>query len=101
MEQDRNVTRQYHGNAPGQGWECVHAELSDGVWWYLYRKDDIADGWWNFKLVAGAKVANKANYWFGWNGKRTNRSKDWGVLAVNRPGLQATVLGYLKQELDI
>lgn len=96
MEQEKKAPRLYSGNAPDLDWECVEIFQHDGEEWHLYRRD--GEGWNSFKLVSRAPVANKANYWFGWNGKRANNSTDWWRMGENRPQLQAAVMQYL---LDI
>jgi hypothetical protein len=97
MEQKTERTRTYSGNEPGTGWGCVDVFNSDGKIWYLYCKDEVKDGWENFKLVARNPVTVKANYWFGWDGKKANNARDWYLLQAGRPELHATVLKYLTE----
>lgn len=98
MEQNKSVTRMYAGNAPSyEEWECVEVFNDGRLVWHLYQTEEVKDKWWNFKLVAALRAPTKANYWFGWNGKRTNSSKDWQILKTNRPELYDLVSKYLKQ----
>ena len=97
MEEKQTAVRMYQGNDPGSDWECVEIFEEEGVEWYLYRKEGTNDEWQNFKLAAQGRVQRKANYWFSWNGKRMNNAHDWVTLTTNRPELQRSVVGYLKQ----
>lgn len=97
MEQTKTATRMYSGNAPSTEWECVEVFNSDRLVWHLYRNEEVKDKWWNFKLVAALRAPGKANYWFGWNGRRTNNPRDWQILAANRPELHALVVKYLTE----
>lgn len=98
MEQKPRRSRTYVGNAPGyDDWECVDVFLSEGIEWHLYRKFEKANEWDDYKLVADGAAETKANYWLGWNGKRTNRVNDWRTLEDNRPELHALVLKFLTQ----
>jgi hypothetical protein len=97
MEGKQTSGRMYQGNDPGLDWECMEILEEGGTEWYLYRREGASDDWQSMKLVAQGKALRKANYWFGWNGKRTNNSRDWMTLGGHRAELQQAVLGYLKQ----
>jgi hypothetical protein len=97
MEEKQITERMYQGNDPGLDWECIEIFEQEGTEWYLYRNEKTSAEWQNMKLAAQGKVTRKANYWFGWNGKRANNSRDWMTLGGHRAELQQAVLGYLKQ----
>lgn len=97
MEEKTKAARTYRGNDPGMDWECIEVFDQDGVEWYLYLNETTTAEWQSLKLSAHGRVPHKANYWFGWNGKRANNARDWQALIAHRPQLHKAVEGYLKR----
>lgn len=96
MEEKQTAARMYQGNDPGPDWECIEIFEHEGIEWYLYQREETEGEWQNLKLAAQGRVLRKANYWFGWNGKRSNGARDWMTLTGHRPELHEALMGYLK-----
>ena len=96
MVQVSKTPRMYTGNHPDMDWEIIEIFGFEGGEWYLYENYEVKDNWRNLKLVANGRAESKANYWFAWNGKRINGSRDWVILKAGRIELQKTVLEFLK-----
>lgn len=71
------------GTAPD---DCVEI-ARNGNWVLVHRPLAMTGEWMALKLYSAERVESKANYWLAWNWvyKRFARTKDGGLLAVNRP----------------
>ena len=83
--------RMYRGKKPRtEGWEQI-AVLEDDARWFVFVKDSPDSEWITVKVVADGRVPFKANYWFGWNGKRFAQVQDTFAIMQRRPELLKVV----------
>jgi hypothetical protein len=79
-------------------WSAVAALLVDGINWFVFRKTNHL-GWSTYKIVAGQRVDNKANYWFTYNPKerRMAFARDIELMRVNRPKLYEMLMEFIER----
>lgn len=98
-------TRMVKGNPPecGGDWFWLEPVVDDaGTRWLIdHRPDPSEDRWHTIKVYADGRAQRKANFWFGWNGERTNRSRDLGVMEQQRPDLYRLVMDRLREKSAI
>lgn len=86
------MSRNWKGNEPdGADWIFVQFVTAHGNDWGISRKKSLPNGWASFKVFAVGKAANKANYFGSWNGERTAKNKDMGIMKENRPDLLTAI----------
>jgi len=91
--------RMFVGNNPvsGSGREWKFVKRVKGVKkerfnvWRMTRPND--KGWLAVKVCAVGEVANKANYWLQFNGKRFCNNSDTIAMRIGRPDLLKEVVG--------
>lgn len=65
---------------------------SDGVCWRIDYRPNLRTEWFTVKIYADGWAQRKANFWIGWNGSRTNRSRDLSIMSEQRPELYDSVM---------
>ena len=86
------MSRNWKGQKPiGDQWTEIDVINAYGIKWGISMQPYLPTGWATFKVYAIGKAPNKANYWGTWNGQRTSRGRELGVMADNRPVLLVLV----------
>jgi hypothetical protein len=81
------VDRRYRGKKPRtEGWKQI-GEVEDGGRWFVFVYESGDSEWLTAKVVFDGRIACKANYRLGWNGKRFSQQQDTFAILHRRPEL--------------
>lgn len=92
------MEKNWSGQEPiGKDWIKAGTITAHDCVWGVSIKPFLPTGWATFKVYAIGKAKRKANYWGTWNGERTARGKELGIMAEHRPDLLKKLEKLLKQ----
>ena len=93
-------SQKFRGNNPSEDYTRLGVtEIVYGTTWSIWKKDND-NGYDSLKVTADKPTSIKANYWFGrkqGTGKLT-KSRDFGLMAENRPDLLDEIIYFFDLE---
>ena len=89
--------RRQVGKNPGEGWALAGTVVSlEGDDWLVYVRRNPDTEWQSIKVVSAERVPGRANYWFGWDGRRFSLVRDAQELDEQRD-----LLGAVQEVLEL
>jgi hypothetical protein len=83
--------RRYKGKKPrAEYWDQIGV-VEDGERWFVFVSKSGDSEWLTAKVVLDGRIACKANYRLGWNGKRFAQQADAFAMMHRRPMLMGKV----------
>lgn len=76
------------------GWR-IETAIGRETEWFVSIRPDPSSRWASIKLHAAKPVRERANYLFGWNGRRFAENRDFKSLAETKPELVYELRGVL------